>query len=200
MSKLYPVKARLDNVFVEQNGSNCVVLKTAEIQETGTDLIPSISTGTPVNAVAAVGTITSDNTAPANGGTIVIGSQTWTVAASRTGAFTVAAGSDGDTFLANLRTAINTDSTLVTAGAVNTGSHTLPVTWATKGTAGNAVTFTETCTHITIDGSGHLGGTTAGVAGTVGVKNAIKIDGTYLWFCTDTNTATDANWKKLTWA
>lgn len=190
----YPLEAFLDSPLVKQKG------KTSKL-ELQDDIIPNVyaTSSTPVNAVAAVGTITSDNTAPANGGTITIGSETWTVAASRTGAFTVAAGADGDAFLANLRTAINTDSTLVTAGTVNTGAHTLPVTWNVKGVVGNSVVFTETCTHITINGSGVLGGTTSGVNGTVGRHNEMRWDSSYLYLCTATNGIHDANWKKAAW-
>lgn len=186
----YKVMARLDNPLVERSGVN-LLLKSA--------LIPSSTSGTPVNAVAAVGTVTASG-APTAAQTLTIGSEVYTMAASRTDAFTVAVGTTHDTFLANLKTAIDADSELVTAGTVDTVGHTLALTYNTKGVIGNSVVFTETCTNVALNGSGVLGATTAGVNGTVAVKNTIKIDGSYLWFCTADNTIADANWKKLAWA
>lgn len=129
--------------------------------------------------VAAVGTVTSDNTNPDAGGTIVVDDQTYTLVASFSAGPTVPnevlIGVDADTTLGNLRKAINgtgtegveysvgtlQPTTPVTAGAVTVG-HTMPITADTPGTSGNSIVFTENATHISIDGAGVLGGTTPG--------------------------------------
>lgn len=53
-----------------------------------------------------------------------------------------------------------------TLTASGNGSTTIYLTWGVTGTAGNAITFTESLTNATIDGGGFLGGYQAGVAGT----------------------------------
>lgn len=59
-----------------------------------------------------------------------------------------------------------------TCGAVDTGAHTVLITAVPAGYSGNAVVFTESATHISISGSGTLGGTTPG-SNTTGTSDAI---------------------------
>lgn len=128
--------------------------------------------------VAAVGTITSDNTNPDATGTITVDDQTYTLVAAFSAGPTVPneviIGIDADTTLANLKAAINgtgtegveysvgtaQPTTPVTAG--NIAAHALPITADTAGTSGNSIVLSESATHITVDGAGFLGGTTPG--------------------------------------
>ncbi len=63
----------------------------------------------------------------------------------------------------NIVAAINADLTTVTASR---SSSNVTVTAVTPGPSGNNITFTENATNLTMDGSGTLGGYTAGTLGT----------------------------------
>jgi hypothetical protein len=110
--------------------------------------------------VAAQGTITMSGIATADE-TFLIDTQTFVWKAARTGAGEVTIGATTAAACANLITAINLDMTTVVASA-GTGDKVI-VTAAVAGLAGNSIDFTETSTNMTVDGTGHLGGTTAGV-------------------------------------
>jgi len=64
---------------------------------------------------------------------------------------------------ASIVAVINGGSEAANAHAYNTAG-VVTIEWLTKGTAGNAITFTEALTNVTITGTGTLGGTHAGVA------------------------------------
>ena len=64
---------------------------------------------------------------------------------------------------ASIVAVINGGSESANAHAYNTAG-VVTIEWLTKGTAGNAITFTEALTNVTITGTGTLGGTHAGVA------------------------------------
>lgn len=117
-------------------------------------------TGTTETAVAAVGTITMSGVATADE-TFVIDTQTftWKTARSTTGEVTI--GANAAAAVTNLVTAINADLDSVSA-ADGTGD-TVVVTAASTGEPGNAIIFTEDSTNMAMDGSGTLGGTTAGI-------------------------------------
>lgn len=98
--------------------------------------------------------------------TFEIDTQTFTWKATRTGAGEVTIGADATECATNLVTAVTADLATVVATQVNgPGGSLLPgvyVEAATYGTAGNAITFTEACTNMTVNGAGTLGGTEAG--------------------------------------
>lgn len=84
-------------------------------------------------------------------------------------------GADANTTLANLKKAINGSATegteygwgtvanpQATAETIDTGAHTMVIQAITAGSGGNDVVFTEDSDHLSISGSGTLGGTTAG--------------------------------------
>lgn len=138
------------------------------------------SSGAMVPADYAIGTLTSDATAVADGATVVVGatggtSITYRAKTTPVQAYDVAIGStaDGSAFLANLKKAINGtglgDGTDYYAGtAVNPDivagaltSTTLVVAFKTIGTGGNAYTTTETSTHLSWGGATLAGGVTA---------------------------------------
>jgi len=107
----------------------------------------------------AVGTITVSGT-PVADETIQIGETVYTFKAVRGGAGEITIDADNAAQVTNIITATDLDSTDVvcTDGA----GDTVVVTAAVAGAAGNLLTFTSDATGIAMDGSGVLGGTTAG--------------------------------------
>ena len=154
----------------------------------------SIPESTPVNAVAAQGTITMSGIATANE-TFVISTQTFTWKAARSGAGEVTIGANAPAAVTNIVTAITAD--LATVTAVDGAGDTVVVTAVTKGTSGNAIVFTEASTNMAVNGTGTLGATTAGVDGTVGSVNEVRFDGTYLYHAVAANTISGANWRRI---
>ncbi|MFL6569752.1 MAG: dockerin type I domain-containing protein [Chthoniobacterales bacterium] len=108
----------------------------------------------------ATGTITVSAAGTA-GQQFQVGSQIFTWAATRTTTGTVAIGTSNTTAATNIRTAINADiPSQATAGG--TGATVLVVS-TVPGAAGNSVPFMNiNSTNLTFNGSGTLGGTTAG--------------------------------------
>jgi len=162
---------------------------------------------TPVNAVASVGTITSDATAPSDGDTVTIDTKIYTFKTALTPTEgQVLIGVSAAVALDNLKSAINhtgTPDTDYSCAAVHptveatTNSDTTQLVAAkTKGVAGNSIALEEVSTHLTVDAA-TLGTTVAGVDGTVGVANEIAQDTTYLYVCIATNTIADTNWRRV---
>jgi len=166
------------------------------------DLTPA--TGTPVNAVAAQGTLTIAEPVTAEN-TMTIGAVVYTFKANGTAA---AAGeidmgaAEADTKL-NIVKAIKGTDTLndahptVDCAAAFVGDN-LVLTAKTKGAAGNAIVTTQTLTHESnIFDADTLGTTTAGVNGTVGSAKDQKIDNSYLYVAIADNTVSDTNWRRI---
>ena len=110
--------------------------------------------------VKAQGTITMAGIAVADE-TFVIDSQTFTWKAARGTTGEVTIGASASEAVTNIVTAITADLTTVTA--VDGTGDTVVVTAASYGTAGNSIVFTEASTNMSVDGSGTMGTTTAGV-------------------------------------
>jgi hypothetical protein len=108
----------------------------------------------------AQGTMTVSTGGTIAGETFMIGTQTFTWAATRTVAGTVAVSTTTTTAATNIVTAINADIPAV-ATSVRSGS-TVIVTATVPGPAGNAIPFTEAGTNTSMNGGGFLGGTTQG--------------------------------------
>jgi hypothetical protein len=161
---------------------------------------------TPVNAVAASGVLTSDNTDVADGATVTIGEIVYRFKDTMAQAYDVKRTGTADDTLANLVHAINgTGSagvnyyegtvahTLVTSGDVS--SHAITVTAKTKGVAGDSIAKAEDSDHLDWDETGEY--FTGGVDGTVGVANELCANATYLYHCIATNTIADDNWRQI---
>lgn len=124
-------------------------------------------------AVAATGTLTSDNTAPADGDTVTIGGQVYTFRTALTASTTaneVLINTTADAALLNLIRTINGSGTPgtdygsltprngnVTAATAVT-SHAFAVTAQAPGTAGNSLGTTETSGHLSWGGALLTGG------------------------------------------
>jgi hypothetical protein len=118
-------------------------------------------------AIAAVGTISVTSTCVTSE-TFLIDTQTFTFVGTRSGVGEVTVGADASACCAFIVTAVNLD--LDTVVAADAAGDTVTVTAVIAGTDGNAIDFTETTAHITMDGTGHLGGTIAGAnAGAVSI-------------------------------
>ena len=109
---------------------------------------------------AAQGTITVAGL-PSAGESLVV-HDTFVFADTREVAFEIAIGADADGTAANIALAINTDLSVVSASATD-GAVT--VTAASAGSQGNRIPFSSSATNVEMNGSGFLGGTTAGVNG-----------------------------------
>lgn len=107
----------------------------------------------------AVGTLTSDATAPSNNETVTIGNITYTYKTTLTPApFEVLIGASAAIALDNLKSAINVDGTVGVYGAgttihpqvtATTNTNTTQVVQAiAAGTAGNSIATTETSAHL----------------------------------------------------
>jgi hypothetical protein len=136
-------------------------------------------------ATAAQGKITSSVGVPSPGQTIHFGAERIVMVAVGNGNISLGYCEVGTTpaeVCANIIATVNgyaPTAALVTASAG--GGTTVLITYKTVGTVGNSVAFTETCTNITCDGSGYLGGTTAG-ADIRTVGQTFVIDGyTFTW-------------------
>jgi len=160
--------------------------------------------GTPVNAVAAQGTLTID-TQLIVGDTMTIGDKTYTFTTDGTAAAEgeIDVGAD----LADVKTLIplaingtdgnNTANTLVTSAAAFV-SNDLTITAKTKGIAGDQIATTETFDAVTnIFDASTLGTTTAGVNGTPGKQGITLQDATYWYLCISDNSISDANWRRF---
>jgi hypothetical protein len=100
-----------------------------------------------------------------------------------------------DCSAANAVTALAALTPLTNVSLVDGAGDTVVVTALVKGTAGNAITTTETMANGAF-GQGTLGDTTAGVDGTVGVADEIAQDDDYIYICKAANTIADANWLR----
>lgn len=162
---------------------------------------------TPVNAVASVGKITSDATAPSDADTVTIDTKVYTFKTALTPAEgEVLIGVSAAVALDNLKSAINHTGTPdtdykcaavhPTVEATTNADTTQLVAAKTKGVAGNAIALAEASTHLTVDAA-TLGTEVAGVDGTVGVADEIAQDAAYVYICLATNTIADNNWRRI---
>jgi hypothetical protein len=163
--------------WVEGQASELVTLEAGEtVTLSVADLLPANSVIEAVTAKVvdpilgqkAQGTLTIAN--PFVGGgpqadeTVTVDSDVYTWKATLTPAdFEVLIGATPAECAAHLIAAMTAFGTGYTA-AVGATSNLVVVTWGAVGVAGNAIDFTETSTDVSADGTGHLGGTTAGTA------------------------------------
>lgn len=156
----------------------------------------------PVNAVAAVGTLTIAEPVTEND-TITIGSRTYTFKAGATaasGEIGLGAG-EAATKLAIVAAINGTDNfnsinSLVSASAFSGDVCTL--TARTKGASGNSIVTTETFTHASnVFNDDTLGATTAGVDGTAGYGGEQILTDSYLYIALSENTISGNNWRRI---
>lgn len=127
---------------------------------------------------SAVGSLTFTGN-PSIGQTMVINATTMTCVSALTGNNQFLLGASALDTATNLADAINTTSdeqSNVVASVVVDGAGTphVRLEWSSKGSAGNAVVFTESLTGVTADGGGTLGGTTRGFDAAVQVEWGTK--------------------------
>ena len=116
----------------------------------------------PVRALRARGTITISG-APTAAQTMAINGVTYTARAAGAvqNEFNIGASTTATATAIAAMLNAGTDTANLNAWAI---ASTVVVEWQTAGTAGNAVTFTEAMTNVTMDGAGVLGATRAGTA------------------------------------
>jgi len=163
---------------------------------------------TPVNAIAASGTLTisAGGNNILDGDKVTIGSKVYTfktILGTTEG--NVLIGANDTAALANLIRAINHTGTPntdyycaavhLTVTGTSSNATTAVVTAKTKGVAGNSIATTDTeAGTIMAWGAAVLAG---GVNGTVGAANETCADTTYLYHCIEVNTIADANWRRI---
>ena len=160
--------------------------------------------GTPVNAIAAQGTLTIAEPVTAED-TMTIGAVVYTFKANGT----AAAAGEIDMGAAEANTKLNIVTAIKGTDGLNTAHPTadcaaafvgdgLVLTAKTKGTVGNALATTQTLTHASnIFDAATLGTTTAGVDGTPGAAGQQLIDNSYLYVALDDNTISGNNWRRV---
>jgi len=108
-------------------------------------------------------------------------------------------GSGADCTAANaitaLATAMAAEDTQGVAGVDGTGD-TVDLTADIAGVAGNDIAVEETLTNGAYTGA--VEALAGGIDGTVGIRNQLLIDDTYLYLLTAVNTIADANWRRIT--
>ena len=174
---------------------------------TSSTAIPSVPTGTPVNAVAATGSIGTNGTQVADGNTWVVNGKTYTAKTTMTateGEIHIGAAAD-DTAL-NLAHAINnsggtpgTDYQVAAANpdfsaSTTISSNRFTITAKIKGVVGNALTLAKTGTNTSVNGATVASG---GIDGTVGVAGQEYFDSTYYYLAVAANTTADTNWRRI---
>jgi len=160
--------------------------------------------GTPVNAVAATVTLTSDNTDVADGDTVTIGSTVYRFKNTIAQVNDIHRTGTADTTLTNLVNAINGAGTAgtdyftgtpvnpdVSAGAVS--SHATVLTAKTKGAAANSLASTETSAHLSFNHATLTGG----VDGTPANAGTLYYDSSYIYTTPVANTISGANWLRF---
>ena len=163
---------------------------------------------TPVNAVAATGTLTvvAGGNKILNTNTVTIDTKVYTFKTVLTPTEgEVLIGANDTAALANLIFAINHTGTPdtnykcaavhPTVSGTSSNATTLVVTAKTKGVAGNSIATTET--EAGTDKSWGAATLAGGINGTVGIANEICADATYLYHCIAANTVADANWRRI---
>jgi hypothetical protein len=155
----------------------------------------SIPAGTPVNGVAAQGTMTLSGGVPSADETFVIDTMTFTFKALRAVPGEVTIGADEAATVINIVDAITADNAMV--GAADGAGDTVIITAETAGIGGNSIVFTENASNLTVNGTGTLGATRAGVNATVGSAREMYADANYLYY-TNTAVSTAGNgWRRI---
>ena len=168
------------------------------------DVVPST---TPVNAVAATATLTSDTNPPTDTKTVTIGDVVYTFVTALTTdpaevPYEVLIGTAAES-LDNLKSAINGTAGEGTTYGTGTVAH--PLVSATTNTDTSQIIAVKIAGDTSIDVSTDDTSlswddtvTTNGVNGTVARAGQIYFDTTNLYIATADNTVAGANWKKLT--
>jgi len=156
----------------------------------------SLPTKTPVNAVAATGTLTFSGTV-SDGEVVVIGDDTYefdTDASVTEGNILVdvSGGATASDAVTALVAAITASATEPVSGADGDGD-TVVITADVKGTAANSIATTTDAAN----GSWAEATLTGGIDGTVGVQWEIAVDASYLYIAVAANTIADANWRRI---
>ena len=156
-----------------------------------------LQTATPVNAVAATGTLTFTSTV-SDGETVTIGTDVYefdTDASVTSGNILVdvSGGATASAAVTALVAAITASDT-VGVGAADGAGDTVELTADTKGTSANSFATTETCANASF-GAATL---TGGVDGTVGKAFELVADASYLYVAVADNTVADTNWRRVT--
>lgn len=81
--------------------------------------------------------------------------------------------------------------------AVKKDADEMTVTAKVKGVAGNAIALAETLANAGSKWTGDAVFLSGGVDGTVGVKGAMFVDATYLYYLLAANTITGTNWRRI---
>lgn len=158
----------------------------------------NLSTKTPVNAVAATGTLVIAEPVTADD-TMTIGDVTYTFKAGATAAEgEIGLGANEAATKLAIVAAINGTDTFNTAhpvvsAAAFSGDNCV-LTARTKGAAGNIDT-TETFTHASNVFT--AAATAGGVDGTLGENGAVYKDNSYLYVAIAKNTISGANWRRI---
>jgi len=148
---------------------------------------------TPVNAVAATGTLTASVNPTAND-TVTIDTVTYTFVTATPADGQVLIGSTIADTMNNLQAALATHSTVTaTNGSIDSQK---VFTARTKGISGNSIAVSVSNSSSLSWGSG-VTTLAGGIDGTVGVANEVCMDASYVYYCIAANTVADVNWRRM---
>jgi phage tail sheath gpL-like len=159
-------------------------------------VIGLVQEGTPVNGVAATGTLTFTGVVT-DGQTVTIGTRVYefdtnaTVTAGNV-AVDVSGGATASAAVTALVAAITGDTSAVVT-AVDGAGDTVVVTAKTKGAAANSYASTETCTNASW-GAATLAG---GVNSTLGRDKELYADSSYLYISVGKSLVSTTNWRRV---
>lgn len=155
------INADLETVDAEDGAGNTVVLTARDYGIIGDNIVfTEMSTNLAIDGGGSLG----GTTAGVDGETFKIDEQTFTWVPTRDtddGEGEVTVGATAAAAVTNIVAAIAAD--LKTVTAIDGAGDTVIVTAAVVGLDGDAIDFTESSTNMAVNGTGHLGGTTAGV-------------------------------------
>jgi hypothetical protein len=147
---------------------------------------------TPLNAIAASGTVEVSDT-PVENQHLYVDSVEFHFVTSRSGAGEITISSDAATQAINIRDAITADVTTVSAAIDGAVASQVDLTAVTKGAAGNAIALSTDATGIAVSGTTLAGG----FNGTVGVIGEAYADASYIYYCTANNGVSNTNWRRI---
>lgn len=178
--------------YMDKNGDKWVIGGELSVIDGGFINLPK---KTPVNAVAATGTLTFTDAA-SDGETVTIGKNIYEFdtgdgVAEGNIAVDISGGATAPTVVTALVTAM-TENADVTA--VDGTGDTVVITAKIKGTAANTIATTTTCVNASFGNATLSGGVDGTIADGVGFHYR---DDNYLYWTVDGNGISDTNWRRI---
>jgi hypothetical protein len=185
------------NKIITKVTTDAIEADVLELQTTS-----KITSGTPVNAIAAVGLVTFLDTVT-QGELIAVGADVYEVDIDAAGItpgnipITLVTGAVAKTDSGIALVAAQVASGTEAITFVDNADGTVTMTSDVKGVSGNLIALLATGAQVSVDAA-FMDNTVIGVNGTIGDAGITLYDLINLYIATEANTISDDNWKKLT--